>query len=239
MIKKSTINILFTFTILFPIISFASINHKLKSSIEFYASNNTGTIDLQTAFARLTGDEQQKLEDTTIVILQNKHIQQTTFQKLLGAYRMSSSQAVTADNSEKIMTSPMQKISTQKIFNIAKELGNTLNQESVAVFIPENKSTKSLISDTVLKLKSHSYTITEVTSIISNTLPDLYNQAFSLHFKNSNISTSYENTIVDEVEWLGSQIQPEIIQNSFPLESIDSYYGAAYLVYKNGNKIKI
>ena len=124
-------------------------NNNNISSVEFFASNNTGEIDLQTAFNRLKGSEQHELQNEIINVMQKKHIEQGRFEELLGTYRMSSDQHITADNSETFITSAYQKIPNEKIFNLAKELTNTLKQESIAVFIPSNQTA---IGDTILKL---------------------------------------------------------------------------------------
>jgi hypothetical protein len=57
-------------------------------SVEFFASNNTATIDLKTAYQRLMGDEQQQLKDNMIGILQKNHIEQGKFEDILGTYQM-------------------------------------------------------------------------------------------------------------------------------------------------------
>lgn len=106
------------------------------TSIEFFASNNTNKIDLQTAFNRLQGKEQQELQDDTIHLMQKEHMEQSKFDNVLGTYKMSDDQNITADNSEKITTSSFQKLPQIKIFEIATKLAKALNQESRAVFIP-------------------------------------------------------------------------------------------------------
>lgn len=227
------LTLLIALTLSFPIATIAD-NNSLSgtSSAEFFASNNTNEIDLQTAFNRLRGEEQRELQNGTVNLMQKEHLEQSNFENLLGTYRMSSDQNVTADNSEKVITSPYQKLSSEKIFKIATELANILKQESVAVFIPTKDS---MIGDTVLKLKSHHYTINETIAIIHEKLPPLYSQAFSLHL-NNNMCSSFDNTTVEEVEWLGSKIKPDEIKKSFPLEEITNYHGKAYLVYKNGQR---
>lgn len=201
------------------------------SSVEFFVSNNTGEIDIQTAFNRLEGNEQQELQNTIVDTMQKKHIEQGTFADLLGTYQMSNGQTTTADNSEGFITSPYQKISNKKVFNIAKELANTLNQESVAVFISSNQST---IGDTILKFKANQYSINETIQLIHQKLPQLYSQAFSLHLMNT--CDGFYTTTVKEVEWLGSKVDPQEIQKSFPNDEVVSHNGEAYLVYKDGRK---
>jgi hypothetical protein len=199
------------------------------ASAEFFVSNNTDEINLHTAFNRLRGKEQQKLQNKLINLLQKQHIEQSKFEELLGTYTMSN-QRITADNSEKIITSPYQKLPPETIFNIAKKLASLLNQESVAVFIPDEEQP---IGDVVLELKSHNYTVNEIIQLIQKTLPAYYNHAFSLHL-NSNACSNFDNTIVDKVEWLGSTIKPEEISRTFPEEQMIYHHGRAYLIYKNG-----
>lgn len=201
-----------------------------KNSVEFFISNNTKEINLQTAFNRLSGSEQHKLQNKIINVLQKEHIEQGKFKNLLGTYQYSSKKN-TADNSELFVTSSYQKLPIKKIFRIAKQLANSLNQESVAVFIP---SKQSGVGDTILKFKSHNYSINETIKIIHEKLPAQYSKAFSLHLNNN--CSSFDNAIVKEVQWLGSKIKPQELRKSFPNEDIYFYHGNAYLVFKNGQK---
>lgn len=203
-----------------------------KPSAEFFLSNNTGEIDLQTAFKRLQGNEQHQLRNTIINIMQKKHFEQSSFVDVLGTYQMSDDQQITADNSEKVITSSYQSMPSAKVFDAAKELADILKQDSVAVFIPDNGSA---IGDTTLKLTSHPYTINETIKIIHEKLSPQYSQAFSLHLKSSGCST-FNNSIVDEVEWLGSKVNADDIKKSFPQEKITTQQGKAYLIYKTGQK---
>lgn len=225
--SNNYINLLLALFISFPTVTLAN-NHE--DSTEFFASNNTGVIDLQTAFNRLQGKEQQDLQDETMNVMQKEHVEQSKFENVLGTYKMSDDQNITADNSEKIITSSYQELSPEKTFKIAEELASALKQESVAVFIPDNNQ---VIGDTILKLKSHHYTINETIQLIHDKLPAQYSQAFSLHL-NSNACSNFDNATVEEVEWLGSKVQSEEIKKSFPQEEIVYHYGTAYLVYKNG-----
>ena len=92
-------------------------------SIEFFASNNTNEINLQKAYARLKGIDQSELQNGMIRILQKNHIEQGTFEDILGTYRMSNDKNITADNTEHFSTSPNQNLSDDQIFSLAKELG--------------------------------------------------------------------------------------------------------------------
>lgn len=201
------------------------------NSIEFFASNNTNEIDLQTAFNRLEGDEQQALQLSTINLMQKNRLEQGSFEDLLGTYKMSTDQNITADNSEIYITSPYQNLSTEKVFMLAKQLANTLKQDSIAVFIP---SKQAVIGDIIIKFKSHAYTINETINLIQSKLPAQYSQAFSLYLNHS--CADFNNTTVNEIEWLGSKIKLDDIKKAFPLEDITYHYGKAYLVYRNGQK---
>lgn len=230
---KIYIPLLVAFFISYPATTLADTDGSKKSAIEFFASNNTGEIDLQTAFNRLQGTEQQTLQSETIHIMQKEHIEQSKFENILGTYKMSNNQNMTADNSEKVITSSYQTLSNEKSIKFAVKIAKVLKQESVAMFVPDPKS--MLIGDTIVKLKSHPHTINEVINLIHDKLPASYSQAFSLHLNNNSCST-FDNTIVDEIEWLGSSIKSEEIKASFPLEDVNFQYGKAYLVYKNGRQ---
>jgi len=228
--KTNGIVSLFLISLTFTTSAFAD-NVNEKNSIEFFASNNTKEIDLQTAFNRLKGNDQNELRNSTINLMQQKHIEQGKFADLLGTYQMSSDKNVTADNSEIFITSPNQKIPNEKAFNLAKDLANSLNQESVAVFIPTKQPTIGEIS---INFKSHSYSINELIKTVHEKLPQVYNQAFSIYLNDS--CGNFDNVTVKEIEWLGSKIKPDEIKNAFPQEEISQHYGKAYLVYKNGQK---
>ncbi len=200
------------------------------SSIEFFASNNTKEIDIQTAYDRLIGKEQKSLENAIIDVLEKNHIEQGRFEDILGTYRMSSDQNITADNTDRFTTSPQQDISQDKIFSIAKELAISLNQDSVAVFIPNS----STIGDITVTFTSHQPSIAEVINTLHDKLPSLYNQAFSLHLVDEH--SNYNDAKVMEIEWLGSKINVEEVKKAFPLEKIDSQDGDVFLVYQNGQK---
>lgn len=199
-------------------------------SSEFFASNNTKEIDLQTAFNRLTGVEQSNLQNRMINIMQKNHIEQGKFEDILGTYRMSSDKNITADNTEHFITSPEQNLTDEKVFSLAKELAIKLNQDSVAVLI----SSKSSLGDITVSFTSHQPSINEVIGLLHDKLPEIYNQAFSLHLINK--CGDFNNAKVAEVEWLGSKINLEVIKKAFPLEKIDSRYGKVFLVYQNGQK---
>ncbi|MHB1949772.1 MAG: hypothetical protein ACYCQI_16865 [Gammaproteobacteria bacterium] len=199
-------------------------------SIEFFASNNTATIDLQTAYQRLQGHEQHQLQESMIDVLQKNHIEQGKFQDILGTYQMSASGNITADNTDVFITSPYQCINEQKIFYIAKQLANEMKQESVAVFI---SSQHPVVGELKVIFINHKPTINEVISLLHNKLPPSYNQAFSLHLTGY---ADFDKAKVSEIEWLGSKININDIKNVFPNENITYQYGKAYLVYKNGQK---
>ncbi|MCC2667100.1 MAG: exported protein of unknown function [Gammaproteobacteria bacterium] len=219
----------------FLLLIILSISTAAFADVEFFASNNTHQIDLEVAFKRLRGEEQRELQNASIDLMQKKRIEQSKFEDVLGTYRMSSDQKVTADNTEKIITSSYEELPSKKVFKLAKKLAIMLKQESVAVFIGAQKP---LIADVILKLKSHPYTIKETVAIIREKLPPQYSQAFSLHLSH-NMCASFDGATVEEVEWLGSQANPDEIKRSFPQEEVSSYYGKAYLVYKDGRRERL
>lgn len=201
-----------------------------KPSVEFFASNNTKEINIQTAYDRLTGTEQSALQNAMINIMQKNHIEQGKFEGILGMYRMSSDKNITADNTEQFNTSPYQNLSNEKIFSLAKKLAITLNQDSIAVLIPN----QSAIDDITVSFTSKQLGINETLSILHDKLPSLYNQAFSLHLVNK--CNGFNEAKVAEVEWLGSKINPEEVKKAFPLEKINFHYGKVFLVYRDGRK---
>jgi hypothetical protein len=228
--KYKFLALLIPFSLFFITSSFAGKAND-KGSVEFFVSNNTGEIDLQTAFNRLKGNEQQALQDEIINIMQQENVEQGKFVDLLGTYQMSSDKNITADNSEIFVTSSYQTIPTKMVFSLAEKLANSLKQDSVAVFIP---SKQLIIGDTILKFKSHDHTINETVKIIHDRLPMLYSQAFSIHLNNT--CSNFNNATVQQVEWLGSKIKPNLIQKIFPQDAVSYHYGTTYLVYKNHKK---
>ncbi|QLZ69117.1 hypothetical protein FOLKNPGA_01899 [Legionella sp. PC1000] len=67
------------------------------------------------------------------------------FKNALGTYIMQGTQQFTAENAEIFFVSPLQKLSLPKTIFIASILAKQLDQESVAVFIPNNTHTTSHI----------------------------------------------------------------------------------------------
>jgi len=203
------------------------------SSVEFFASNNTEEITLQTAYDRLTGMAQSDLQNSMIYVLQKNHIDQGNFENILGTYRMSSDKNITADNTEHFTFSPYQHLSDEEIFSLAKELAITLNQESIAVFIP-NQAT---IGEITVSFISHQPSINEAVNLLHDKLPSSYNQAFSLHLANT--CNDFNKAKVAAVEWLGSKINLEEINKAFPSEKIYHHNGKVFLVFKTGKKERL
>ena len=116
------------------------------------------------------------------------------------------------------------------MFSLAKELAIKLNQDSVAIFIPNDSS----LGDITVNFFSHQPRINEVVNMLHNKLPELYNQAFSLHLINK--CGDFNHAKVTKIEWLGSKLNLEVIKKAFPLEKINSRYGKVFLVYQNGQK---
>ena len=221
---------MFLNVIIILVVSLISSMSFASSSVEFFASNNTKEINLQTAYERLTGKEQQDLQNSMIDVMQKNHIEQGKFADILGIYKISSDKNITADNSEHFNTSAQQDLSDEKVFALAKELAINLRQESVAVFIP-NQSTIGYIT---VSFTSPKPSINELYNIVHDKLPSVYNQAFSLRLANK--CGKFSNVKVNEIEWLGSKIHLEDIQKVFPQEKINYQYGKAFLVYQNGQK---
>ncbi len=210
------------------------VNAADKPTTEFFSSNNTEEISLQTAYARLTGKQQQELQDVIIDVMQKNHIEQGKFEDSLGVYQMAVDNHVTADNTEIYRVSPYQVLSNKRVFSLAQQLALNLKQESVAVFIPEQNKK---ISDIKVTLASHPYTITETLAILHEKLPPLYSQAFSLHVAHNH--TNFNNDQVTEIEWLGQREQWDEIKYAFPQEKIVSQLGSAYLIFKNGHVVEL
>src|SRR6186713_1609430 len=109
---------LFTLLLGLMILSLSTVSLADKvNSVEFFASNNTATIDLQTAYQRLNGNEQRELQSSMINVFQKNHIEQGKFEGILGTYQMASDGNITADNTDAFMTSPYQFINDKKIFS--------------------------------------------------------------------------------------------------------------------------
>lgn len=212
-------------------LSTTSFAEKIRS-VEFFASNNTATINLQTAYNRLHSNEQDKLQENVINIMQKYHLEQGKSVDILGTYQMSNDGKITADNTDAFITSPYQYIHAQTVFTIAKQLAYTMKQESVAVFIP---SDQPVIGELKLSFTSHAPTIKEVVQLIHSKLPPSYGQAYSLHLTHHECS-DFDHATVTDVEWLGSKINLNDVKNAFPTDKVSYQYGKAYLVYKTGQK---
>jgi len=155
-------------------------------------------------------------------------LEQGSFKDILGTYQMADNQAETADNTEQFHTSPLQKLSKTQIFSLAREFANTLQQESVAVLIP-NSSTLGLVKVT---FQDHQPSINEAIKIIRQKLPPSYGQAYSLVMVNQ--TSTFNEAKVHQIEWLGSQLNLDEIRAAFPEEKITGQNGNAYLIFKDG-----
>lgn len=202
-------------------------------SVEFFASNNTNEISLKTAYKRLLGQHQKDLRNEVIYVFQENHLEQSRQVNILGAYQMSHDKKVTADNSEKIITSPYEKLTNKKVFLIAKQLAERLNQESVAVLLPVNDT----VAEVSVIFNSNKPRINKLINLLHMKLPEIYSQAFSLKLVNT--CGGFENSKVAEIDWLGNKIKPNEIKNVFPTERMSVGHGKVFLVYKNGRKEKI
>lgn len=207
---------------------------QVTNSAEIFASNNTGHIHLPTAYHRLIGKAQQQLKETLTRLIQKQHLEQGSFDRLLGTYRMSSTQTVTADNTAVFMTSPYQVLSQQTLFDLAKAAAVALNQESVAVFAP---SKEAKIGDVSMTFVGELPSVQQTIVMIGKKLPSAYSEAFSLHLKNT--CGDYTQATVSSIEWLGSSIKLNTLKKAFPTNTFSSQHGEAYLVYKNGRTVRL
>lgn len=200
-------------------------------SVIFFASNNTGDIDVGTAYQRLKGQAQQDLQAQMITVMQQHHLEQGRTSDILGAYDLASTNQVTADNTESFLTSPYQFISEREIFRIAKELAVSLNQESVAIFLPAKRGSAGEVSVTFVTQQP---TVNAAVAAIRNTLPAAYAEAYSLHLVPDTVDVN--NAKVQSIEWLGSKTNYGDVKQAFPNDNVTYMNGTAYLVYKNGKK---
>ncbi len=201
------------------------------NTIEFFASNNTGTIGMETAFQRLRGEEQHDLQNAIAALMQRYHLEQGTMDEVLGAYQLSGSGAMTADNTETFSTSPYEKLKNQEAFYLAQKMATALKQESVAVFIP---SRHAGTADLQLQFKQPLPTISAAIQAIHEKLPAKYGQAYSLHLRHA--AGDYASAEVAEIEWLGSHTDASVVSSAFPTENVVTREGKAYLVYQNGKR---
>src|SRR5688572_7193739 len=178
-------------------------------AIDFFASNNSSILNLETAYHHLTGKEQQALEKEMIHVFQKHHLEQGQFEDILGTYQMSTDQKITADNTEHFKTSPYQHVCPEKIFKIAKELAIKLHQDSVLVFIPEANARVGQIS---VQFVSNLPTISQAIKLLQEKLPANYQQAFSLTLDDE--YAGFGIAKVAKIEWLGSHFTAEEIQKA-------------------------
>lgn len=211
-----------------------SVLYAAETSISFFASNNTGILTPQQAYERLLAEPQEQLRKEITHILQQNHLEQSEVEDGVGMYQMAVDGQQTADNSEVFITSPYQRIPAKKAFSLAAAMARQLKQESVAVFIPAAQQEGG---DMTLSLKAKTYHLSEMMQLIQSRLPPEYAQAYSIHFANKD--GGYEHATIAAIEWLGSQIQPSIIQQAFPDENLTVKHGKTYLVYQDGKKVEI
>jgi hypothetical protein len=204
------------------------------TSIEFYASNTTTAIDLQAAYKRLQGSEQQSLKQKMLGVLQKNHIENGKFIDVLGTYQMATEGNTTADNTDTFITSPNQPISEKNAFSIAKQLAESMQLENVTVFIPSDNASVGKLK---IKFTSHEPTVSEVVELVHQNLPIAYSQAYSLQLENTH--TTFNKAKVSEIVWLGSMIDLKEVRKAFPNEKISYEKGMAYLVYQDGMNEKL
>ncbi len=202
--------------------------------VEFFSSNNDHEISLRQAFARLTGSPQTELQKNIITIMQHNKMEQGNFEPVLGTYQMSTDKKITGDNTEIYYTSPFQSIPDKKIFQIASELANILDQDSIAVFKPSKAAS---IGEVKIYFDKNKPAIDEIVTQIKQKLPSYYSQAFSLQLNHT--CDGYEKTTVNSVEWMGSHLDVQLIKQAFSQQTATTQNGIPYLVYKNGKIDKL
>ncbi|MFC7782232.1 hypothetical protein [Legionella taurinensis] len=200
------------------------------SSVSFFASNNTGIIQPEQAYQRLLSEAQGQLKNTIIDIMQTHHLEQSQCEDSIGLYQMADSGRLTADNGKIFTTSPYQTLSDDTVFSLSQEMANALQQESVAVFIPDEQAKTA---DTTVYLNSHYYNLAQTLKLINERLPADYSQAFTLHFDSK--YGGFDQATIASIEWLGNHIDPMVIQNAFPGEKMAMKHGNAFLVYNDGH----
>ena len=229
--KMKASDVLFTILCFLSSCSFAL---DQSNSVAFFYSNNEQLLNLQQAFDRLMGKEQQKLEKTAIETLQQDHIEQGRFKQILGTYTMAGDGNTTADNSEIFFSSPLQKLSEEHIFPLAQKLAQGLQQESVAVFIPSPEQEVGCVK---LKFATNQHSIEKTVKSIKEKLPASFSQAFSLTL--SPHLTDYNQTAVHSIAWIGNGLDLGSVKNAFPEDQIIYKQGTSWLIYKNGKKEKL
>ena len=199
-----------------------------------YVSNNTGEILPQEAFECLIHNPQVKLTNRLIDFLQVHHVQQGRLSMALGMYVMSTDGHQTSDNTAVFTFSPYQKLSAQDIFNDAKKLSVLLNQDSVAVFIPNKQQSNDSIQ---VNFTNNHPLITKLIKQIVEKLPASYARAYSVTLEKS--QQVFGKSRVITILWLGSHLNKNVLQKAFPHASIIAHKGTAYLVYQSGRVDKI
>jgi len=220
-----------------PILAFLSVagcggstpGQSYTSDVTFFVSNNTQTLSPQAAFDRLTGPEQASLETAAAAVLQGNAVLECRSEPVLGAYTYTRDGSETADNTETYETAPQQLLPTSTVFTIAAQLCGALGQESVAVMIP---ASQGQVCDLKVTFASPTQTIAAVIASLQAALPAAFTQAYSIHL-NVPYGT-YPLETVAAVEWLGSQLDQDILRKAFPNDTVTVLTGSALLVHKDG-----
>ncbi|CAM2840768.1 Uncharacterised protein [Legionella steigerwaltii] len=207
--------------------------HTKTNNIQFFYSNNNQILDLEKAYQRLIGKEQRQLKKNATHALQKQHMELGEFRNALGTYTLQEKKLFTAENSEIFFVSPLQNLSRKKTFIVASMLAKQLDQESVAVFIPNDTSA---IAHIKLVFSYNKLTISEVTQLIHK-LPASLTHAFTLRLKNTH--SGFDSIEVHSIEWLGNNLNSSVITNLFPFDTVLSYRGDSYLVFKTGSYQKL
>lgn len=203
-------------------------------AIELFSSNNREKINMQAAFQKLVGKEQEELRNKIHILAVKNRLGKWHFEDILGVYLTEADKRITADNAVGLMIQASESFTDHQGFFIAQELANYLKQESVAVFIPCSQPSIGRITLNFVSLQP---TISEALILIQNKLPSIYNLSFSLHLLNH--LNNFDNTQVKAIEWLGSKIDIDEVKKAFPCEKISYQRGKAFLIYKDGHREKL
>lgn len=214
------------FNILFSTLLLTAAPYSMASKI--FVSNNQKIISPTNAYERMYDNAQKTLENKTINTLQHGHYEEGRMENVLGAYTLSSSQTITADNTLIFKTSPNEHSEKEKIIQTATQLAKRFNQESVAVFIDNNNVVDY---DTILTFKGKKPTYKTIKPTLL-ALRAYGLSAFSIHFQSD--KTDLPNARVRSIEWLSSQDNRALLKQYFNRARINEKRGLGLLVYQDG-----
>ena len=195
---------------------------------KLFVSNNTGVISSDQAYERLHNETQKDLSRKTLASLQDDHFEVGTFESSLGAYYMQSSNQITADNTLVFTFSPRDHNGSKSIAKKAAELAKEFDQESVAVFIDDGRSSNMDIKVNFDSTEQPTY------ADLQQYMPALEENnlvAFSIYLADAN--ENLDSAHVAAIEWLTTPDRLPVIEDTFPGTTIVSESGQAELVYQD------